>query len=265
MTRRPEVGVCLGDAAPLVAIFQTLFIEDYELIDIEQALPDRDKVTAYFVNHGSFIAPFPAPMLTVAHLLERGGFDDLVALTLFHKVAEFIPGLSPLLQRYFGHSTNELQSVSDLIEMMKARKFHMIGTAPESWSSIFTWDDPIGPLRKVGLLVAALEADADIVLAVQKGMEVYGRELNLPWGARFPGILGPRGLLLPVFKPLPRARIRVKYERFKPSLTFDQRARLTATERRAWNQQEFVRVRRHMIDLYRSIPAWDAPAGDTIS
>jgi len=254
VTKSPPVGVHLSDAAPLIAAYRALFIEDSELIDVEQALPERDRVTVYLANHGSFIAPFPAPMLTVAHLLERGGYDDLVAVTLFHKVAELIPGLSPILRRFFGHSTPKLTSLSGLIELMKARQFQIVGTAPEGWASIFTWDQPVGKLTKVGLMVAAFEADADLILAVQKGMEVYGREAPLPFGLRLPISGRPRGFLFPVYWPGLRATIRVKFERYEPSLPFAQRQQLSPAERRAWNEQEFERVRLHMNELYRSIP-----------
>ena len=259
MKHRPEIGVHLREAAPLIEVIKFLMVEDFELINPEVALPDRDRVTVYLVNHGSFIAPTVAPALTVEYVLQQGGYDDLVAVTLFHWIAEYIPGLSPIFVKFFGHSTRKLRSLPGLVEMMRAKRFQVIGTAPEGVSSIFIYDEPIGPLTKGGLIVAALEADADIVLAVQKGMEVFGRPVVLPLGATFPveGLFPylkqPRGMLLPVWNRRRRARLRVKYARYEPLVPYSERSESSRRERRKLNGEEIERIRQQMIDLYRSM------------
>jgi hypothetical protein len=254
VTSTPDHRVHLSDAAPFVALYKALFLDVCELIDVEQALPDRAGVTAYVVNHGSFVAPYPAPVLTVAHLLERGGYDDLVAVTLFHRVAEFIPGLAPVLRRFLGHSTREIRTLADLVALLRSGRVHLVGTAPEGWTSLFTWDEPVGPFTKVGLVVAALEAEATLVLAAQKGVEVFGRPLPLPAGLRLPLPGRPRGLLLPVYTPGRRASVRVKYERYEPSLSFAERSAFSPARKREWYTREIERVRRRLVLLYESIP-----------
>jgi len=253
MEQRPEIGVYLRDAAPLIKAVKLLQIESSELINPEVALPDRDRVTVYLSNHGSFIAPFPAPVLTAEYLLERGGYDDLVVVSLFHKVAEYVPGLSWSLRRYFGHATQELRSVSGLIELMKAKKFHVIGTTPEASSVLLRYDEPVGTFMKLGLMVAALEADADIVLVAQKGQEKLGLPVELPFGLTMPLRNRPRGLLLPFWHPGRKARITLKYSRYEPLISSGKRSALDDDARRAANRRDFDRIRKELIELYRSI------------
>ena len=244
----------LREAAPLVTALRRLLVESHELINPRVALPRRDRVTVYLTNHGPVWTPFPAPVLTVDYLLQQGGYDDLVAITLFHKLVEFIPGLSPLLTRYFGHSTPALRSVEGITEIMRARKVHIFGTAPEGRSCIYSFDAPVGPFTKVGLMVAALQADADIVLAAQKGVESFGAHLRLPAGATLPLPGRPRGLQLPVWVPGRRAHITVAYRRYAPRCSAQERAALPLHAQRAQLDEEIAAIHRELSDLYRSLP-----------
>jgi hypothetical protein len=175
-------------------------------------------------------------------------------VTLFHTVAEFIPGLSPVLRRYFGHSTRKLRSVPGLTEMMKAREFHVIGTTPESRSVLYTYDHPIGPFTKFGLMVAALEAGADIVLAAQKGVEVFGVPVRLPLGLTLPFEQGPRGVLIPLWYPGRKARVRIKYGRYQPMVSAEERAAMSPAARRAQNDRDMARIHEQLVGLYDAIP-----------
>lgn len=253
MNNRPELGVYLKDAAPLILLIKALMVEDSELINPEVCQPDRDRVTVYLSNHGSFIAPIPAPALTAEYLLEQGGYDDLVVVTLFHTIAEFLPGLSPVLRRYFGHSTQKLRSLPRLIEMMKARRFHVIGTTPESRSAALSYDHPIGPFTKFGLMVAALESGADIVLTAQKGVEILGVPIRLPLGLTLPFEGRPRGVLFPLWYPGHRARIRIKYGRYQPLMSAEERCGLSRLARREQNRKDFDRIYEQLVALYDSI------------
>ena len=250
---RPEIGVYLKDAAPLIRLVKRLMVSGYDLINAEAALPRRDRVTVYLSNHGPMFAPLPAPALTVDYLLEHGGYDDLIAVTLFHRAIEFLPGASTLLTHYFGHSTRELSSLSGLIGLMKARAFNIIGTAPEGSSCLGAYDEPVGPFTKVGLMKAALEADADIVLTAQKGIECFGRKVRFPLGIALPIFHGPRGIQLPTYYPGQRARVTLKYRRYEPRLTAAQREALSASDHRAQLGEEFDRIRRQLLALYESI------------
>lgn len=244
----------LGEARALVEAFKRLLVEDYQILDPRQALPARDRVTVYLCNHGSVIAPIPAPVLTADHLLRQGGHDDLVAVTLFHWVVELVPGFSRLLRRQLGHSTRALRSVPGLIEMMRARRFDIIGTAPEGSSCALSYDAPVGAFTRVGLMAAALEADAALVLTAQRGIEVFGRPLRLPRGLRLPLRHGPRGLLLPRWYPGCRARVQLKHRRYTPLMPHAERQALSPTQRREQLQLEFDHVRAELIRLYREIP-----------
>lgn len=249
-----EVGITLRDAAPFAKFIRWLLVEDYELINPEEARPDPERVTVYLAKHGPFAVPFPAPALTLEWLFEQGGYDDLRALTLFHNVAEFIPGLSPILRHFFGHSTRKLNSMKSLIEMMRAREFQIIGTAPEASSCFGEYSESVGPFMRAGLIVAALEADADIIVAAQKGVEVFAVPLRIPFGFALPVRGRPRGLLVPYWRPGLRARVRVKYARFEPSVSYDERRKMSQWERRRFNGEAIEAVRRLMIELYDSIP-----------
>lgn len=254
MRSRPDVGIFLEDARPLIALVKRLLIEDYEILDSEQARPKRDRVTVYLCNHGPAFAPLPAPVLSVDHLLELGGYNDFVAVTLFHWFVEVVPGASHLLHRYFGHSTRQLRSISGLIEMMKARRFQIIGTAPEGISCALSYDEPVGAFTRVGLMVAALEADADIVLTAQKGVEVFGQRVDLPPGWRLPLRHGPRGLVLPRWYPGCKARVRLRHRRYTPLMSYAGRQALSGRERREQLNAEMAHIRRELIRLYRDIP-----------
>jgi hypothetical protein len=254
MKRQPGLGIYLKDSAPMVALVKELLISDHELIDPDLARPDPGRVTVYLANHGPFFAPFPAAVLMVDYLLGQGGYDDLVAVTLFHWIVEVMPGLAPLLRRYFGHSTRRLRTLSGVIELMKERRFHLIGTAPEGASCMLAYDEPVGPFTRLGLMVAALEADADIVLAAQKGIEVFGRRVRLPAGLRLPLWGRPHGLVVPVWTPGRKAHVKVKYARYQPLTSPEERAALDRAQRRARYRQEFDRIRRQLNELYDAIP-----------
>jgi hypothetical protein len=254
MPARPEVGVHLREAAPLIRACKAMLISDYELINPEEALPDPDRVTVYLSNHGPVWAPLPAPVLTVDYLLSRGGYEELVAVTLFHRVVEYVPGMSPLLARYFGYTKRGMSSVPELTELMKQRRIQILGTVPEGRSCVFAYDDPVGPFTKFGLMVAALDAGADIVLTVQKGAEHFGVPARLPWKMRLPIPHRPRGLLLPLWYPGRRARIKLKYAHYRPLMSPAERDRLPQVQRRPQLQAEFREIRRQLIRLYESIP-----------
>ena len=248
------MGVYLKEAQPLIELVKDLIIEDYQVLDPEQALPVRDRVTVYLCNHGPVFAPLPAPVLTVDHLLRQGQYDDLIAVTLFHWFVELIPGASHLLRRYFGYSTRKLHSLPGLIEMMKARQFHIIGTAPEGASCTLTYDAPVGAFTKVGLMVAALEADADIILTAQKGIEVFGQPVRMPLGWTLPLRFNPRGLLLPWWYPGCKARVQLRHRRYTPLMPHAERQALEPRLRRQRTQEEFDHIRDELIRLYNDIP-----------
>jgi hypothetical protein len=248
------VGVSLREAAGVAKLIKLLLVEDFELINPDVARPKRDRVTVYLAKHGPFAAPFPAPAITVEWLLEQGEYDDFVVVTLFHRVVEYIPILKPMLKRYWGHSTDKLSSLSGLTEMMRERAFHMVGTAPEATSCFGEYSQSVGPFAKVGLIVAALESDADIVVAAQKGVEVFSVPLRLPWGLSVPVRGRPTGFIAPYWRPGLRARVKIKFGRYQPLVGFEDRMKMSASERRRSNDIEIERIRQLMIELYDSIP-----------
>jgi len=248
-----EVGVRLRQAAPLVRLTKALFVASFDLVDPDQALPDPEGVTVYLSNHGPVVGPLPAPALTVDYLLSQKRYDGMVAATLFHRVVEYVPGLSPLFHRYFGHSKRRAVTMAQLTTWMKERRIQILGTVPEGRSCAFTYDEPVGPFTKFGLMAAALKTDANIVLTAQKGVEAYGVPVRLPHGATLPLPGRPRGLLVPWWDPGRRAHIIVKYKRFQPSMSADERASLPPERRRESLGREFSRIREELIALYRSI------------
>jgi len=251
---RPRLGVRLRDAAPLVAAIKKLQVSGYEILNLDAALPNPDRVTVYICNHGPVLAPFPAPTLTVAALLEAGGYEDLIAVTLFHWIVELNPVLSAVLTKYFGHSTPELRSMEGLIRLMKERRFHILGTAPEGRSCAWSYDAPVGPFTRQGLMVAALEADADVILTAQKGVERFGLPVRLPFGLRLPFEGGPRGLLLPWWYPGRRTFVTLKYGRYQPLMTAEERAGLSPGDRRVQLGAELARMHAQLTALYEEIP-----------
>jgi len=254
MRARPELGVPLRNAKPLIRACKAMLISDHELINPEEALPDPNRVTVYLSNHGPVFAPLPAPVLTVDYLLSLGGYEDFVAVTLFHRVVEYVPGMSPILARYFGYTKRGMSSVPELTELMKQRRIQILGTVPEGRSCAFAYDEPVGPFTKFGLMVAALDADADIVLTVQKGAEHFGVPARLPWKMRLPIPHRSRGLLLPRWYPGRRGRITLKYQRYRPLMSAAERDRLPTVQRRPQLQAEFREIRRQLIRIYESIP-----------
>lgn len=253
MKERPDVGVYLREAAPLIRVVKRLMVADSRLLNPEEALPRRDRVTVYLSNHGPFYAPFPAPVLTAEHLLQLGGYDDLIAVTLFHWIVELNPPLKRTLVRHFGHSTRELRSVAGIVELMRERRFHIIGTAPEGSSCAWVYDEPVGPFTRCGLIVAALTAGADIVLAAQKGVEVFGWRARFPGGLTLPLFGGPRGVQVAAL-PTRRADVTIKYLRYTPEVSPEEVQAAGGRARRALLEQEVERIRAALNRLYRSIP-----------
>ena len=254
MTQRPDIGVLLKDSAPLIKIMKRLFIEEATLLNPEECLPRPDRVTVYLSNHGPITAPFPPPILTVEHLLKLGGYDDFVAVTLFHWIVEVTPGLSPLLKRYMGHSTRALRTLEGVTEMMRQRRFNIIGTAPEGSSSGYYYDEPVGPFTRCGLIVAGLLAGADFILTAQKGIEHFGRRVPFPGGGlKLPVVGRPRGVQLINWYPGKRARVTLRFGRYVPGTTPEQLARAVKAERRALVGQEIGKIRAQLNEQYRAI------------
>lgn len=255
MTQRPDIGVLLKDSAPLIKFMKKLFIEQGTLLNPEECLPHPDRVTVYLSNHGPILGPFPPPILTVEHLLKLGGYEQFIAVTLFHWIVEITPGLSPVLKRYLGHSTQALRSMEGVTEMMRQRRFHVIGTAPEGSSSGYYYDEPVGPFTRCGLIVAGLLAGADFVLTAQKGMEHFGRRVPFPGGGlNLPVVGRPRGVQLTSWYPGKRARVTLKYGRYVPRTTPEQLASADKAERRALLGEEIEKIRAQLNEQYRSIP-----------
>jgi hypothetical protein len=258
MRSEPELGIPLRKARPLIAAVKLLNVKQATLVNPEVALPNPDRVTVYLSNHGPTFAPLPAPVLTIEHLLQVGGYEDLIAVTLFHRSIEFMPGVSPVLHRFFGHSTPECQSLTGLVKLMRERRFHIIGTAPEGAAALFTYDEPVGHFTKAGLLVAALEADADIVLTAQKGVEVFGKPVRRPrrllrYVPETRAFGKPTGAMVPWYNPLNRARITLAYRRHQPLSAPGELADLRGRERKDRIDRELAHARAELLDLYRSI------------
>ena len=254
MPDRPELGIYLKQAAPMITLVKRFWVNHHRLIDADQCLPRPGRVTVYISNHGPMFAPLPAPALTVDHLLSLGGYDQFVAITLFHNVVEWVPGVSLMLRKTFGHSTTRLRSMSDLIEMMKQRRFNIIGTTPEGSSSAFCYDEPVGAFTRPGLMIAALESEADIVLAAQKGVEVFGMPVRFPADLTLPMPERPRGLMFPRWYPGLKADVTVAYRRFEPATTPARRDAMGERGRREALSDEMIRIRAELLDLYHSIP-----------
>lgn|GEM_PF-4570689 len=251
--KRPEIGVYLHEAAPVVELVKKYMLDGFDLVSPEQALPEPDRVTVYISNHGPMFAPLPAPALTVDYLLKQGKFDNLVAVTLFHRIIRFLPGMSTMMTRYFGHSTPALNSISGLVDQMKARRFHIIGTAPEGTSCMLSYDEPVGPFTKFGLLKAALEANANIVLVAQRGIEPLGRRVRFPWGLTLPVFGQANGIQVPVIDPRLKVHVKVRHERYQPIMPADDRAKLPISDQRTLVGKEFTRMRRRMLEMYESL------------
>ena len=237
----------------MIRALKKLLIEEGTLLNPEACLPHPDRTTVYLSNHGPLFGPFPPPVLTVAHLLERGGYDDFIAVTLFHWLVEITPGLSPLLRRYLGHSTRALRSMEGLSEMMRQRRFHIIGTAPEGSSCSYFYDEPVGPFTRCGLIVAGLLAGADFVLTAQKGIEGFGRRVPFPVELNIPGHGLARGLQVSTWYPGKRARVTLKYGRYTPRTSPEELAAAGKEARRALVGREVEGIRAQLNEQYRSM------------
>jgi len=231
-----------------------LLVKEATLINPEEGLPRQDRVTVYLSNHGPLFAPFPPPILSVEHLLELGGYDDFIAVTLFHWLVEIPPGLSPLLKRYLGHSTRALRSMDGIVEMMRQRRFNVIGTAPEGSSCSYYYDEPVGPFTRCGLIAAGLLAGADFVLTAQKGIEGFARRVPFPGGGlKIPGHGHARGLQLSTWYPGKRARVTLRYGRYMPRVSPEELAAADKEQRRALVGEEIERIRAQLNAQYRAI------------
>jgi hypothetical protein len=248
-----KVGVRLADARPLIDLVKKFQIEGYEILNLDEGRPHPERVTVYICNHGPLLAPLPAPALTVDALLDEGGYDDLRAVTLFHRIVEVVPFASMVLRKYFGHATPKLQSMAGLIELMKQRRFHIVGTAPEGRSCTWRYEAPVGPFTKQGLMVAALEAEADVILTAQKGVECFGYPVPFPFGLRLPFEGGPSGISLPFWWPGRKAYVQIKYLRYQPLISAEERATLSASARREQIGRELTRMHEQLSALYQSI------------
>jgi hypothetical protein len=120
-----------------------------------------------------------------------------------HKALFLIPGLKDYYRRVLGTPT-DINSVDDIVTLLKNNEIGLAGTAPEGANCLLTFTDYVAPFRSKGMIAAAIKADATICLMAHQGAEDWNIRINLPFGWTVPYTNGLRGIniTLPPYKKI---------------------------------------------------------------
>lgn len=224
-------------------VFEKL-IREGELINGELLLPRDGKPVVSITSHGPGIAWVPLVAL-VGRLYEENGLGHVIGGMFPHPAVFWVPGLKAYYEKHLGTPTM-VQSVDDMVELLKKKKIGITGTAPEGANCLVSFDEYVGPFRSMGMVSAAIKAEADIVLVAHQGAEPWTLRVNLPFGWTLPLTRGVRGLniALPPYKRLDHYVALCR--KFTPMATSADLALMTKREQRIVFGLEAERMRAEM-------------------
>ncbi|MEW5735708.1 MAG: hypothetical protein AB1921_12690 [Thermodesulfobacteriota bacterium] len=182
-------------------VFDNL-IDEGELINGELLLPRNGKPVVAITSHGPGIAWVPLVAL-VGRLYEEKGLGETIGGMFPHPAVFWVPGLRAYYEKHLGTPTM-IQSVDDMVDLLKKGRIGITGTAPEGANCLISFDEYVGPFRSMGMISAAIRAEADITMVAHQGAEPWSIRLNLPFGWTVPLTRGVRGvnIALPPYKRL---------------------------------------------------------------
>ena len=209
-------GVPIKNYRPFSDFVLSKMVKKAELINAQALLPTDGEPVVVIASHGPNIAWVPLAAL-VGKFFYDSGYGDIVGGFFPHKAVFLVPGFKDYYKRVLGAPT-DINTVEAIVDLLKNHEVGVTGTAPEGANCLLAYDEYVAPFQSVGMIAAAIRANASICLVAHQGAEDWNLRLRLPFGWKVPLTNGLRGINIPLipFKKIDRYMARC--ERFKPRL-----------------------------------------------
>ncbi|MBK7006238.1 MAG: hypothetical protein IPH37_14840 [Burkholderiales bacterium] len=209
-------GVPIKNYRPFSDFVLSKMVKKAELINAQALLPTDGEPVVVIASHGPNIAWVPLAAL-VGKFFYDSGYGDIVGGFFPHKAVFLVPGFKDYYKRVLGAPT-DIHTVEAIVDLLKNHEVGVTGTAPEGANCLLAYDEYVAPFQSVGMIAAAIRANASICLVAHQGAEDWNLRLRLPFGWKVPLTNGLRGINIPLipFKKIDRYMARC--ERFKPRL-----------------------------------------------
>jgi len=195
-------GVQMKKFKPYTDFVLKHLVDKAGIINAEALLPSDGRPVIAIVSHGPGAAWIPLVALAGKFFMDNG-YGDIIGGMYPHKALFLIPGLKRYYRKVLGTPT-EINSVADIVTLLKNKDIGLAGTAPEGANCLLSFNDYVAPFRSKGMIAAAIKADASICLMAHQGAEDWNIRINLPFGLTVPHTNGVRGinLALPPYKKI---------------------------------------------------------------
>ena len=209
-------GVPIKNYRPFSDFVLNKMVKKAELINAQALLPTDGEPVVVIASHGPNIAWVPLAAL-VGKFFYDSGYGDIVGGFFPHKAVFLVPGFKDYYKRVLGAPT-DIHTVEAIVDLLKNHEVGVTGTAPEGANCLLAYDEYVAPFQSVGMIAAAIRANASICLVAHQGAEDWNLRLRLPFGWKVPLTNGLRGINIPLipFKKIDHYMARC--ERFKPRL-----------------------------------------------
>jgi hypothetical protein len=209
-------GVQMKKFKPYTDFVLKNLVNKADIINPEALLPTDGHPVIAITSHGPGAAWIPLVALVGKFFLDNG-YGDIVGGMYPHKALFLIPGLKAYYRRVLGTPT-DINSVEDIVTLLKNNDIGLAGTAPEGANCLLTFKDYVAPFRSKGMIAAAIKADASICLMAHQGAEDWNIRINLPFGWTVPRTNGVRGINI-TLPPYKKIDYMVLCRRYTPAIT----------------------------------------------
>jgi hypothetical protein len=209
-------GVPIKNYQPFSDFVLNKMVKKAELINAQALLPTDGEPVVVIASHGPNIAWVPLAAL-VGKFFYDSGYGDIVGGFFPHKAVFLVPGFKDYYKRVLGAPT-DINTVEAIVDLLKNHEVGVTGTAPEGANCLLAYDEYVAPFQSVGMIAAAIRANASICLVAHQGAEDWNLRLRLPFGWKVPLTNGLRGINIPLIPLKKIDRYMARCERFKPRL-----------------------------------------------
>jgi hypothetical protein len=237
-------GVRIEDMAPYNDWVLSRLVDKAEVFNPQALLSQDGRAVVAITSHGPGAAWIPLLALVSRYYIESG-LGRLVCGMYPHPAMLRIPGLKSYYEQVLGTPT-AVNTVEEVARSLKSGEINLTGTAPEGANCLLSYDEYVTPFRSLGMIAAAIKADAHICLLAHLGAEAWTVPVNLPFGWTLPGTLGIRGfnITLPPYKKLPLYLVNCRV--FSPAATGEEFERMGKRRARLHLNVEAQRMRAEM-------------------
>lgn len=209
-------GVPIKNYQPFSDFVLNKMVKKAELINAQALLPTDGEPVVVIASHGPNIAWVPLAAL-VGKFFYDSGYGDIVGGFFPHKAVFLVPGFKDYYKRVLGAPT-DINTVEAIVDLLKNHEVGVTGTAPEGANCLLAYDEYVAPFQSVGMIAAAIRANASICLVAHQGAEDWNLRLRLPFGWKVPLTNGLQGINIPLIPLKKIDRYMARCERFKPRL-----------------------------------------------